>query len=211
MHNQPPYLQLPDEWKTSNDKADIRIVDVTESPDWVPVTSNFKHKPLVELDDNGRDFTLGRKLNFWYYRYCVFLNSDTKEDCTEKLQSINTRNIENMVFLERPPRKSFYRILYVHITIKEGFETDFVSSPRLLWWLISPLGKAAKPSVLHDLFYRVPLVFNIGDTGKYSLSITQKEADWIFYLSLKLKDMGKLGWLMYKGLRIFGKYNFLKS
>lgn len=39
------------------------------------------------------------------------------------------------------------------ITVPDGFETDFASVPRILWWLIPPTGRYGKACVVHDWLY----------------------------------------------------------
>lgn len=40
------------------------------------------------------------------------------------------------------------------ITVPGGFETDFASIPRVLWWLLPPYGKYGNAAVIHDYLYR---------------------------------------------------------
>ena len=97
------------------------------------------------------------------------------------------------------------------ITIHPGFVTDFVSSPRMLWSLVSPLGKAAKPSVLHDFFYRVPFTLALpkglknNNRTKFSWYCSQKTADELFYESLLIRKVAKWkAYSMKKALSLFG-------
>lgn len=39
------------------------------------------------------------------------------------------------------------------IEVPAGYETDFASVPRYLWWLFHPTGLWAKASALHDYLY----------------------------------------------------------
>ncbi len=41
----------------------------------------------------------------------------------------------------------------VDVLVPDAFETDFASVPRLLWWLVPPLGRYAKATVIHDYLY----------------------------------------------------------
>jgi hypothetical protein len=73
-----------------------------------------------------------------------------------------------------------------------GFETDFTSTPRVLWMLEPPLGDAAKASVIHDLLYR-------------SRARSRREADRIFSEALAVLQVP--AWkraLLWAGVRLFG-------
>jgi len=74
-----------------------------------------------------------------------------------------------------------------------GFETDFASVPRALWWFISPTDyPALRASLLHDYLYRVG-------------SCTREWADRLFYQKLIEDGMPKWkAWLMYMAVRLFG-------
>ena len=61
------------------------------------------------------------------------------------------------------------------ITVPAGFETDFVSVPRLFWRIVPPWGRYSPAAVVHDFLYHTGLV-------------TRAEADRIF-----LELMTKLG------------------
>ena len=183
----------------------LRTVDVTRQPNFEPYRENFKDNPVVEMLDNGKDFTLRENMDFYFWLY---------QTPDGYLQCLLTRQeVFDVPFGTR--------CFYVHITIKEGFTTDFVSSPQFLWWLVSPIGRAAKPSVLHDLFYRHNVVMDLLACAKqeqdnyeasFQKPISQRHADEIFYLSLLLRDIPQWrSWLMYKGLRLFGRFNFHKS
>lgn len=39
------------------------------------------------------------------------------------------------------------------ICVPEGYEFDGASTPRILWSIVEPLGKQAKPACLHDWLY----------------------------------------------------------
>lgn len=41
----------------------------------------------------------------------------------------------------------------ISIVIPKGWRTDFASTPRLLWWLIPPMGKYSRAVVFHDWAY----------------------------------------------------------
>lgn len=78
--------------------------------------------------------------------------------------------------------------------VPDFFETDLISIPRWLWWLIPPHGRAAKASVPHDYHY-------------INQDITRKEADLLYRegcAHLKVKPWRKS--VMYFFLRVTGWY-----
>lgn len=77
------------------------------------------------------------------------------------------------------------------IEVPAGFETDFNSTPRLVWWFLSPW-EFPKAPVVHDWLYRNGL-------GR------RKEADDIYRKALMC--LGCPEWkanLVYSVLRVFG-------
>ncbi len=80
----------------------------------------------------------------------------------------------------------------VDVLVPDAFETDFASVPRLLWWLVPPLGRYAKATVIHDYLYV---------TGEVSRVL----ADKVFYQAmLDLKVRGWLAWIIYAAVRLWG-------
>jgi hypothetical protein len=77
-------------------------------------------------------------------------------------------------------------------TIKEGFETDFASSPAVVQWLVPRSGRYAKAAVLHDYFWRT------GGQPK----IPRSDADGIFRRVMsELSVPFLLRWVMWAGVR----------
>lgn len=91
---------------------------------------------------------------------------------------------------------------YEDVTVREGFETDLASIPRILWTLLdSPIGRHAQAAVLHDFLYSAPLGYN------YS----RKECDQIFLRAMKDSKVDFWRrWLIYFGVRLFGFFSFQK-
>lgn len=73
-----------------------------------------------------------------------------------------------------------------------GFETDFASTPRVLWWWLPPFGRYTSAAVAHDHLY----------ASRYT---TRREADRIFFL-LMAEGRTKLvrAFLMWGAVRLFG-------
>lgn len=98
--------------------------------------------------------------------------------------------------------QSYIRIIdneYHKVT--EGFITDLASVPRFLWVLIPPYGRHTGAAIIHDWYYRN------GDKH-----ITRAEADWIMFRVMKVDGCSFLKrWIIYIGLRLFGRRAFKKS
>ncbi len=98
------------------------------------------------------------------------------------------------------------------ITIPAGFVTDFASSPRLFWPVVSPWGKWGEAAIVHDWLYREKKVTRhspygtaLGAVSVSSRSVTRKRADDIFLEAMTV--LGVAPWrrkLMYFGVRAFG-------
>lgn len=79
------------------------------------------------------------------------------------------------------------------VSVPAGFETDFASVPRALWWLMPPTGPYGKAAVVHDYLYR---------TYGYSSKIV---ADAIFYEAMKALGVKRCTRnLMYLAVHLFG-------
>jgi hypothetical protein len=79
------------------------------------------------------------------------------------------------------------------ITIPDGFETDFASTPRIVWPVLPPTSIYGKPAVIHDRLYRTKGL------------ATKAEADAIFLEAMTLLGVG--WWtrtIMYRAVRLFG-------
>lgn len=86
----------------------------------------------------------------------------------------------------------------VTLTARQGFDTDLISSPRMLWSFIPPIGKGIHGSVIHDLLYRFDI--KIGD-----YYLTRHDADSLFLYCLRLTGAGLIKRnLMYTALRFAG-------
>jgi len=98
------------------------------------------------------------------------------------------------------------------IVIKEGFETNFASIPKIIprWWLDQDGPLIREPSVLHDWVY----------SNDCLLTITRLQADQLFYRAmLEFCVRGKWyiryarkakAYSAYKSVRIFGRSHWKK-
>ena len=81
---------------------------------------------------------------------------------------------------------------YRKYVVPAGFTTDFVSSPRWLWWIVPPLSRASRAAVVHDYLYGKRLG-------------TRKAADVVFLRLLERCFVPKWKrYAMYAAVRAFG-------
>ena len=91
--------------------------------------------------------------------------------------------------------------------VAAGFSTDLASVPRLLWWLIPPLGLYQRAAVIHDYLYREqPCVWMpLDETSSGHFPISRKDADGIFYRIMKEEGVWTpKAWIMWKAVSWFG-------
>lgn len=80
------------------------------------------------------------------------------------------------------------------VEVPRGFETDFASVPRVLWWLVPPCGPWAPAALVHDYLYRVEWA-----------SVTRAEADAVFRVGMVEGGCGRAtAWAMWLAVRLFG-------
>ena len=78
------------------------------------------------------------------------------------------------------------------IIVPIGFETDFASTPRMLWPFIAPIDRHAKAAVVHDFCY-------------YNGLYTREISDKIYREALRVLKINPIQiWLMYIFVRLCG-------
>jgi hypothetical protein len=85
------------------------------------------------------------------------------------------------------------------ISVPAGFETDFTSVPRPLWWLIPPWGRYGKAAILHDWLY-------------VSKPCDREKADRVFLEAMTVLAVPR--WkrtAMYWAVRLFGWRNYYRG
>ena len=81
--------------------------------------------------------------------------------------------------------------------VESGFETNFASTPKLIWNLYPPIDKYTNASILHDWFYSGNGVEN------------RKQADKRFYQACKDSGLnGFSAWIMYIFVRLFAWFAY---
>ena len=100
-----------------------------------------------------------------------------------------------------------YRIGSVYgdefVRVMEGFETDFASIPRLLWWLWPPMGGDYDGAALiHDCLYKTGYVSRNNGTTR---TIQRNEADLIMLEGMAVSDTPlPTRRAIYRGVRLGG-------
>jgi hypothetical protein len=80
------------------------------------------------------------------------------------------------------------------VNVPVGFETDFASVPRVLWWIFSPWDDYGNAAVIHDWLY--------WDQNK---NLTRKESDDIFLEGMKQLNVASYKqFCLYHAVRLFG-------
>jgi hypothetical protein len=80
------------------------------------------------------------------------------------------------------------------VEVLEGFQTDFTSVPRPLWWLFPTWGKYGNAAVIHDFMYS-------------DQSRTRKESDLIFLEAMRVLNVGGIPrTLLYLAVKFFGSF-----
>ena len=76
--------------------------------------------------------------------------------------------------------------------IPKGFITNFASSPKILWWIVSPMGSYGYAALEHDYLYSIA-------------DIPRKNIDKIFYQAMKRHEVKLWKRLpIYYAVRLFG-------
>jgi hypothetical protein len=72
------------------------------------------------------------------------------------------------------------------VTVAPGFETDFASVPRPLWWWLPPWGRHGRAAIVHDFLYQLG---SVTDPVAGSLRRPSRaEADRIFREAMAVLD-----------------------
>lgn len=102
---------------------------------------------------------------------------------------------------------SFWVDPYGLIVVPEGYITDFASSPPLIWSIIPSIGKYNRAALVHDFLYENRIMGFEKIEPKEARLIADKA---FLEIANRINPDGKLKhWLMYQGIRIFGKRRFL--
>lgn len=76
-----------------------------------------------------------------------------------------------------------------YINVPTGFITDGATIPRVLWWLLPPIGEYSQATTLHDYLCRVYSVTVIVNGVEVEKTITRKQIDKILDESLGVLEV----------------------
>lgn len=105
------------------------------------------------------------------------------------------------------PRKGIFRAPFAFISptlgkveIETGFDTDYASVPRALWWLYPPDGPYSPIAWIHDYLYWYQA---LADGG---LPVTREQADTVFLEGLRVLPgiRATQRKVMFRGVRMGG-------
>lgn len=105
------------------------------------------------------------------------------------------------------------------VNVPDGFQTDFASIPRLLWWLMPTWGRYGNAAVIHDYLYsrggKITIaenVYGIPEAAWASLGMksvlpwpTRKQADLVMLQAMTVLEVSAWQkYLLYYGVRLTG-------
>ena len=76
-----------------------------------------------------------------------------------------------------------------YVDVPTGFITDGATIPRVLWWLLPPIGEYSQATTLHDYLCRVYSVTVIVNGVEVEKTITRKQIDKILDESLGVLEV----------------------
>lgn len=76
-----------------------------------------------------------------------------------------------------------------YVDVPTGFITDGATIPRVLWWLLPPIGEYSQATTLHDYLCRVYSVTVIANGVEVEKTITRKQIDKILDESLGVLEV----------------------
>jgi hypothetical protein len=90
------------------------------------------------------------------------------------------------------------------IDVTIGFQTDFASVPRLLWWVFPPWGTYGNAAVIHDWLYWTQRI-----AGK---EVAHEDADRIFDEAMGVLNVDRVTrWCLFHAVLWFGGAAWLRN
>ena len=75
------------------------------------------------------------------------------------------------------------------VDIPPGYLTDGASIPRLLWWVLPPLGKYSAATTVHDMLCNTYYVIELIGGVETQVPVSRKEIDEILYEAMKVLEV----------------------
>lgn len=95
---------------------------------------------------------------------------------------------------------TFFSDRFQPVRVPKGFETDFASVPRAVWWLFPPDGQYAQSAVTHDYLYQMRKDLTFKGPKR-----SRKECDQIFLEAMETLGVNAFTRnSMYAAVRGFG-------
>lgn len=66
-----------------------------------------------------------------------------------------------------------------YVDVETGFITDGATIPRILWWVLPPMGEYSQACTLHDKLCRTYQITQVINGVPHQVSVTRKEIDAI--------------------------------
>lgn len=79
-----------------------------------------------------------------------------------------------------------------YVDVETGFITDGATIPRILWWVLPPMGEYSQACTLHDKLCRTYQITQVINGVPHQVSVTRKEIDAI--LDEALGVLGVTAW-----------------
>lgn len=76
-----------------------------------------------------------------------------------------------------------------YVTVETGFVTDGATIPRILWWLLPPMGEYTQCTTLHDKLCTTYYILEMINGVETKVKITRKEIDAILKESMDVLEV----------------------
>jgi hypothetical protein len=84
-----------------------------------------------------------------------------------------------------------------YVDVETGFVTDGATIPRILWWLLPPIGEYSQCTTLHDKLCTTYYYIRFVDGVEVKVALTRKQIDEILKESM---DVKKVTWWKKKAI-----------
>jgi hypothetical protein len=75
------------------------------------------------------------------------------------------------------------------VDVETGFQTDGATIPRLLWWLLPPIGEYTQNTTLHDKLCTTYCITELVNGVETQVAVTRKEIDAILKESMDVSSV----------------------
>lgn len=132
--------------------------------------------------------------------------------CPEQFEAVAELDTMRRMHLSDLPEFFTVREHASTLIVRKGFNTDFATIPRSVWWYIAP-NDLRRPAAVHDALYDTLRLLRYRDKiGRRDIRHYRKLIDELFYDSMKFTDpsIGRLRrWSAYRAVRSVGWAPFI--